>query len=153
MTLAVQMSTELKPEPPTGLWRRIAQVLLNDATIDAIFTHARNLVVATLVLAAGIHATREDSVRSIPGVVDVSLAGYFVAAIGGGLILLNLATAYASYRKRGRRSCCRCCCWLFMCSGRSASRNSCWRSVPGSYPIHQHAHTNSTGTLRFALHR
>ena len=91
VTLPVQMSTELKPEPPTGLWRRIAQALLNDATIDAIFTHVRNLVVATLVLAAGIHATRADSVRSIPGVLDVGVAGYVVAVIGGGLILLNLA--------------------------------------------------------------
>ena len=70
----------------------MAQALLDDETLDAIFTHVRNLVVSTLVLAAGIHATRADSVQSIPGVLDVGLAGYVVAVLGGALILLNLAS-------------------------------------------------------------
>lgn len=96
------MSTELKPEPATGIWRRIAQALLDDETLEAIFTHVRNLVVGTLVLAAGIHATRADSVRSMPGVLDVGVAGYVVAVVGGGLILLNLASGLYKLSKTQR---------------------------------------------------
>jgi hypothetical protein len=72
-----------------ALLRRAALTLLNDEVMRAIFDHARNLVVATLIFAAGMHATRTG--ESIPSVVNVEIAGYIVAATGAVLLVLNLA--------------------------------------------------------------
>lgn len=49
-----------------------------------VFEHARNLVVATLVLAVGLEATHHDP-REI-GILFFRSTGYVVAAIGVGLI-------------------------------------------------------------------
>jgi hypothetical protein len=71
------------------MWQRIVQTLFNEGATEAIFKHASNLLVSTLILAAGLHATRSG--KSIPSVINVGAVGYIVAAIGGALLILNLA--------------------------------------------------------------
>lgn len=69
--------------------RVLRHVLFERGVSRMIFEHARNLVVATLVLAAGLEATRHDP-REI-GPLAFRSTGYLVAAIGAALVLLNLA--------------------------------------------------------------
>jgi hypothetical protein len=64
------------------------QILFEQGVSRLIFEHARNLVVAMLVLAVGVEATKHDP--SEIGILYFRPAGYLVAAIGVLLMLLNL---------------------------------------------------------------
>ncbi|MGE8258004.1 MAG: hypothetical protein ACN6RJ_01175 [Stenotrophomonas sp.] len=69
--------------------RRLAILLFERGVLQQVFENARNLAVASLITAAGL-----EVVRSSPGELDLanpSIVGYFVTAIGAGLLLLNLS--------------------------------------------------------------
>ena len=70
-------------------FRRLRRMLFEAGGARLVFEHTRNLVVATLVLAVGLEATHHDP-REI-GILFFRSTGYVVAAIGAGLVLLNLA--------------------------------------------------------------
>ncbi len=57
---------------------------------EEIFRHVRNLVVATLVIAAGMHAIENGRSLDINGLPNTAVAGYIVSTIGIVLFLLNL---------------------------------------------------------------
>ena len=78
-----------EPSLACSLTHRLRDALFDGGVSRLIFEHARNLVVATLVLAVGLEATRHDP-REI-GILFFRSTGYVVAAIGAGLVLLNLA--------------------------------------------------------------
>jgi hypothetical protein len=40
----------------TGAWNSIQQIAFEGAGLKAVFEHVRNLVLATLIIAAGVHA-------------------------------------------------------------------------------------------------
>jgi hypothetical protein len=65
--------------------------LFDQGGLEEIFRHARNLVVTTLIVAAGIHAIDNASSMSALGVFDFRVVGYFVGVIGIVLFCLNLA--------------------------------------------------------------
>lgn len=74
--------------PPISRLDRMRYILFEAGVSRMIFEHARNLVVAVLVLAVGVEATKHD-----PGEIGILYfrpAGYLVAAIGVLLMLLNL---------------------------------------------------------------
>jgi hypothetical protein len=57
--------------------------------LKAVFEHARNLVVATIIVAAGFETVKRFDTIHVPGLSNPLLAGYVVAAAGCLLILLN----------------------------------------------------------------
>lgn len=65
--------------------------LFDKGGVEEIFRHARNLVVATLVMAAGIHTIDNASSITALGVIDFRVAGYAVVVFGVLLFGLNLA--------------------------------------------------------------
>lgn len=68
---------------------RLTHQLFEAGVAKSIFEHARNLVVATLVLAVGLEALESDPEElSIPYLVP---SGYLVTVLGAALLLLNLA--------------------------------------------------------------
>jgi hypothetical protein len=57
--------------------------------LRAVFDHARNAVVATIIVAAGLETARRMDLTDLQGVFNPLLAGYLVAAVGCALIVLN----------------------------------------------------------------
>lgn len=72
-----------------SLAARAKQALFDRGGLEEIFRHARNLVVATLVTAAGIHAVENPDLIEAKGLLNISVAGYIVFAIGIALFLMN----------------------------------------------------------------
>jgi hypothetical protein len=62
---------------------------LEEDGIDAIFAHVKNLAVATIIIAAGSYAIRDETNREVFGVLDLRLTGFAVEVIGFVLIALN----------------------------------------------------------------
>ena len=68
--------------------RRVAIQLFDNGVLRLIFENARNMAVSTLITAAGLEVVRDG-----PGELDLvnpTMVGYVVAAIGSTLLLLNL---------------------------------------------------------------
>lgn len=57
--------------------------------LRAIFDHARNAVVATLIVAAGLGTARTQDLTDLIGVPYPLIAGYVVAGLGCALVALN----------------------------------------------------------------
>lgn len=69
----------------------LKQALLDRGGLEEIFRHVRNLVVATLVIAAGLHAVEHPDIVDAKGLFSIPVAGYFVFATGIALFFLNFA--------------------------------------------------------------
>jgi hypothetical protein len=65
-------------------------MLFDEGGVDAIFSHVRNLLIASLIIAAGSYAIRQAPDVEIFGVSNLEIAGIGVAAIGFVLVGLNL---------------------------------------------------------------
>lgn len=65
--------------------------LFNRGGLKEVFEHARNAVVATIFVAAGLEASTREGNLGLFGLVDPRLAGYVVAGVGLLLILANFA--------------------------------------------------------------
>jgi uncharacterized protein YybS (DUF2232 family) len=64
-----------------------------------IFDHARNALVATIIVAAGLDtANRDDSVR-LPGLVNPHFVGYVVVATGVLLVAVNFVDGWRKLRR------------------------------------------------------
>jgi hypothetical protein len=68
---------------------RFRAVMFDGKGMEKIFTHAGNTLTASFVIAAGLFAVKKGGQLHLLGVLDVSMAGYLVAAVGGALFLLN----------------------------------------------------------------
>jgi hypothetical protein len=70
-------------------WNEVALALFDRGGLRAIFDHARNVVVATIIVAAGIETTKRFDHTVFVDLLNPSLVGYAVAVAGVVLILLN----------------------------------------------------------------
>ena len=69
-------------------WRRsVSNTLFERGGLKLIFDHARNLVVATLIIAAGLEASHGS--RRIALAIDAFIIGNLVALVGLALLVLN----------------------------------------------------------------
>jgi hypothetical protein len=64
--------------------------LFDEGGAEAIFSHVRNLLIASVIIAAGTFAIRKAPDVEMLGVANEEIAGGAVAAIGFGLAGLNL---------------------------------------------------------------
>lgn len=64
-------------------------VLFDQGGLKAVFEHARNAVVATLIVAAGLGTVRTPDLSDLVGVPNPTIAGYIVVGLGCALVLLN----------------------------------------------------------------
>lgn len=74
-----------------ALRRELADELFENEGLGTVFAHARNVLTATLIIAAGLYAITHAGKTWLPGMFAVHVAGYAVAGMGGVLLLLNLA--------------------------------------------------------------
>lgn len=58
--------------------------------LEAIYHHVRNIVTASIVMAAGLYAIRRGQLLHLVGVYESVIAGSVVAAVGAVLFVLNL---------------------------------------------------------------
>lgn len=63
--------------------------LFDRGGLKEVFDHARNAVVATIFVAAGLEASTRTEQLGIFGLLNPAFAGYVVAGLGGLLILVN----------------------------------------------------------------
>ena len=74
----------------TGAWNSFQQIAFEGAGLKDVFEHVRNLVLATLVIAAGVHANAYGPHMPALAVFEFEPWGYGVAAVGLILAILNL---------------------------------------------------------------
>ena len=82
-------------------WLPLKTKLLDDGGIDEIFSHLRNLLMATVILAAGLYALRRPDGIELFSVLSLQIAGYCVGAIGICLVGLNLLDGWYKLTKLG----------------------------------------------------
>src|SRR5215203_6624343 len=86
-TPQVDHSKEARNMPHTLLWLKTK--LLDEGGIEEIFSHLRNLLIATVIIAAGSYVMRQPGVELF-GVLNPGIAGVGVGTIGILLVVLNL---------------------------------------------------------------
>ncbi|OAJ63904.1 hypothetical protein A6V36_17430 [Paraburkholderia ginsengiterrae] len=67
----------------------VMQALFDRGGLKAGFEHIRNLVIATILIAAGFEAVKRFDTIDLPGLSDPVIAGYVVAGTGCILVALN----------------------------------------------------------------
>ena len=72
------------------IWQSLKTGLFDEGGVEEIFSHFRNLLIATLIIAAGSYAIRQSSDVEMFGVLNLEIAGLGVGAIGFILVGLNL---------------------------------------------------------------
>lgn len=72
-------------------WSALAEELFDRDGLDTVFSHARNVLTGTVIVAAGLYAIHHAETVPIPGMWTVHAAGYGVTLLGAVLLLLNLA--------------------------------------------------------------
>ena len=77
-------------EKANSAWRSFQQIVFERGGLEVVFRHVSNLVIATLILAAGVHAVKHSSSIRVLGILEVEISGYVVAASGVILAVLNL---------------------------------------------------------------
>lgn len=82
--------------------RQVREDLFEKEGAEEIFSHMARLVVATLIMAAGVHAVRDAIWEGVPGIVSIKLTGYAVVALGLSLALLNLFDGLYKLSKKKR---------------------------------------------------
>jgi hypothetical protein len=77
-------------EKVTEAWKSLHRITFEQGGLEAVFNHVRNLVISTLIIAAGVHATVHGPTLSTLAIFQIESSGYGVAAIGLVLAILNL---------------------------------------------------------------
>jgi hypothetical protein len=70
--------------------RTLKKKLLDEGGIEETFSHLRNLLIATVIIAAGSYAIGQRADAELFGISDLESVGFGVAAIGFVLVGLNL---------------------------------------------------------------
>ena len=81
-------------------WEAVVTLVFDKEGLDAVFMHARNVLTGAAVVAAGLYAVKHIGNEHIGGFLGVHMAGYVVAFVGAGLLVLNLVDGL---RKLARR--------------------------------------------------
>ena len=79
---------------------RLTRELFEEQGLDTLFTHARNVITCTVIIAAGVFATHHPLQAPTPATWTIHFAGYAVAAVGVVLLLLNLFDGLRSLARR-----------------------------------------------------
>ena len=87
-------------QPPCSPWRRLATELFEEQGLSAVFTHARNVLTGTLIVAAGLYAMHHPHAAPSFSQWTVHFAGGVVAALGAVLLLLNLCDGLRNLARR-----------------------------------------------------
>ena len=74
--------------------------LFEEGGLKDLFDHVRNLLMATLIMAAGSYAMRRGVVIDLFGVLYDELAGFIVLAIGALLAILNALSGLHQINKQ-----------------------------------------------------
>ena len=74
--------------------------LFEEGGLKDLFDHVRNLLMATLIMAAGSYAMRRGVVIDLFGVLYDELAGFIVLAIGALLAILNALSGLYQINKQ-----------------------------------------------------
>jgi hypothetical protein len=85
---------------PRPLWRQLANELFQQDGLAAVFTHARNVITGTVIVAAGLHAIQHPLPSQAPATWTLHLAGWLVSAVGVLLLVLNLCDGLHSLARR-----------------------------------------------------
>ena len=80
--------------------RELVDDIFDNEGLEAIFTHARNVLTGAAVVAAGLYAASHFGAKPMPGTWTLHFAGYAVAVLGGVLLLLNLISGLRRLAKR-----------------------------------------------------
>ncbi len=75
-------------------WKSLHRITFEQGGLEAVFNHVRNLVIATLIIAAGMYATVHGPRMPALPVFQVEWTGYGVAASGLILAVLNLLDGF-----------------------------------------------------------
>ena len=73
------------------VWEAVVTQVFDKAGLEAIFTHARNVLTGAAVVAAGLYAVKHVGNERLGGLLSVHMAGHIVAFVGIALLALNLA--------------------------------------------------------------
>jgi hypothetical protein len=84
-----------------NIFHPLKTMLFDEGGVEEIFSHIRNLLIATVVIAAGSYAIRQASDVEIFGVLNLEIAGIGVGAIGFILVGLNLIDGLFKLSKIG----------------------------------------------------
>jgi hypothetical protein len=84
-----------------GALRSLKTELLDEGGIEEIFSHLRNLLLATVVIAAGSYVTRRPEEVNLFGILSPDLAGYGVEAVGAILVGLNFLDGFYKLTRLG----------------------------------------------------
>ena len=82
------------------IWEAAATLVFDKEGLEALFMHARNVLTGAAVVAAGLYAIRHVGEHRVQGMWNLHIAGYVVAFVGAGLLVLNLIDGL---RKLARR--------------------------------------------------
>jgi hypothetical protein len=81
---------KVRGETMRGVTQALTQAIFDRGGLKAAFEHVRNLVIATLLVAAGFETAKRVDLIDLPGLLNPVFAGYIVAGFGCLLIFLNL---------------------------------------------------------------
>ena len=84
----------------TGAWNSFQQIAFEGAGLKDVFEHVRNLVLATLVIAAGVHGNAYGPHMPALAVFEFEPWGYGVTAVGLILAVLNLLDGFHKLARR-----------------------------------------------------
>jgi hypothetical protein len=84
-----------------NIFHCLKTMLFDEGGVEEIFSHLRNLLVATVIMAAGSYAIRQASDVEIFGVLDLEIAGFAVGGIGFVLVVLNFIDGLIKLSKLG----------------------------------------------------
>jgi hypothetical protein len=77
-------------EKANSAWASFQRIAFEQGGLEAVFSHIRNLVISTLIMAAGADAIKHALLMPLYGILDFDMSGYGVAATGVALVILNL---------------------------------------------------------------
>lgn len=84
-----------------GIVRWLKIKLLDEGGIEEIFSHLRNLILATVVIAAGSYATTQPDKIKLFGFLKPEMAGHGIEALGAVLVGLNFIDGIYKLTKLG----------------------------------------------------
>ena len=82
------------------LFQSTKRKLIDEGGLKELFEHVKNLLMATLVMAAGSYGIKQAAVLEVFGVFDVGFSGYVVLAIGVLLAVLNAINGFHKLNKQ-----------------------------------------------------
>jgi hypothetical protein len=78
----------------------IKERLIDQGGVKELFDHLRNLLIATVIVAAGSYVIRQRAAVQLFGIVDIEFAGFAVLVVGILLAVLNALSGWHQLNKQ-----------------------------------------------------